>query len=331
MAIAGCPRCSKTVAIHEGRPYITSDGSVELWHLTCWVERDFPLEAKPILATSSALPPQRAPARSKRWIIPSITVAALVVIGTIEWLGTTPVQGITVVNAEPLHDDVQVWLHGKTSAHDDSTPRVYHAESRLEVRYPIPFVKGVPLDELYPSLYHWIHPVTSAPELTTDNPARGFGAGRIEIAERGDRPECGGGHCGIDLDGPRGRPVVAVAGGIAIRVEHAADGLDGLSGRYVRIQHDDGSLTAYMHLDEIAAGLHPGDRVDAGQVIGLLGMTAVKVPHLHFSLELPNHPHPIGEDTGDTHYIDPAPFLVRSVVRPKPERLQHKRVEKPKS
>jgi murein DD-endopeptidase MepM/ murein hydrolase activator NlpD len=322
MANPGCPRCSCAVAIHEGRPHINADGSIQLWHLTCWVERDFPREPVKISATPSALPPQRARAR-RRWIVPVGTVATLIVIGVIEWLGTTPVQAITYVNAEP-HTDEQVWLHGKTAAHDDSTPRMYRAESKLEVMYPIPFVKGVPMDELYPSLYHWIHPVTSAPELTTDNPQRAFGAGRAEIAARGDRPECGGGHCGIDLDGPRGRPVVAVAAGIVIRAEHALDGLDGLSGRYVRIQHDDGTMTAYMHLDEIAAGIHPGDRVDAGQVIGLLGMTAVKVPHLHFSLELPNHPHPIGEDTGDTHFVDPAPYLVRATIKPKPERHHDK-------
>ena len=31
-----------------------------------------------------------------------------------------------------------------------------------------------------------------------------------------------------------------------------------------RIEHDDGTLTAYMHLDDIADGLEVGDRVEAG-------------------------------------------------------------------
>ena len=83
------------------------------------------------------------------------------------------------------------------------------------------------------------------------------------------------GHCGVDLDGPEGRPVVAVADGVVVRVERHELGLDGKSGRYVRIEHDDGTLTAYMHLDEIADGLELGDHVDGGQYIGTLGATAV--------------------------------------------------------
>jgi hypothetical protein len=46
-----------------------------------------------------------------------------------------------------------------------------------------------------------------------------------------------------------------------------------------------------------------------------LGATAVfqSPPHLHFSLEVPAHPGLHGDVT-DTHYVDPAPFLVRSTI-----------------
>src|SRR5262249_27176939 len=98
-------------------------------------------------------------------------------------------------------------------------------------------------------------------------------------------------------------------------------GLDGRSGRYVRIEHDDGTLTAYMHLDAIAEDLQVGDHVDGGQYIGTLGATAVysAPPHLHFTLEVPNHPGAHGDNT-DTHFVDPAPFLVRAAIAPTPER-----------
>jgi murein DD-endopeptidase MepM/ murein hydrolase activator NlpD len=130
------------------------------------------------------------------------------------------------------------------------------------------------------------------------------------------RTECGAGHCGIDLDGPRGRPLVAVADGIVVRVELHELGLDGRSGRYVRIEHDDGTLTSYMHLDDVAP-LQPGDRILAGQYLGTLGASGVydAVAHLHFSLEVPNHPgHGPHGDTTDTHYVDPAPYLVRATI-----------------
>lgn len=188
-------------------------------------------------------------------------------------------------------------------------------------RYEVPSVDGQRLDEQFPSLLDWTHPVTGTAELMPEQGSRHFGAPRtgLDII----RPECGAGHCGVDLDGPRGRPVVAVADGVVVRVEHSELGLDGRSGRYVRIEHDDGTLTAYMHLDDIADGLEVGDHVDGGQYIGTLGATAVYAapPHLHFSLEVPNHPGPGRHgDSTDTHYVDPAPFLVRATIEPTPER-----------
>jgi murein DD-endopeptidase MepM/ murein hydrolase activator NlpD len=189
-------------------------------------------------------------------------------------------------------------------------------------RYPLPIYNGAPLDEEYPSLREWAHPVSDAHELMPEQASRHFGAERLGI----ERPECGAGHCGVDLDGPRGQPIVAVADGKVVRVEHSELGLDGRSGRYVRIQHEDGTLTAYMHLDDIAEGLEVGDTVEAGQLIGYLGATACyNAPaHLHFSLEVPNHPDLRGDIT-DTHYVDPAPFLVRATVLPAPDR---RRVDK---
>jgi murein DD-endopeptidase MepM/ murein hydrolase activator NlpD len=167
------------------------------------------------------------------------------------------------------------------------------------------------IDEQFPTLVAWVHPVMATRELYPPQEVRHFGAARKGV----ERPECGQGHCGVDLDGPRGTPIVAVAAGTIVRVERHELGLDGRSGRYVRIQHEDGTLTAYMHLDIVAEGLHVGDRVGAGQVIGTLGATACySAPaHLHFSLEVPNRPTEHGDIT-DTHYVDPGPYLQRATV-----------------
>jgi murein DD-endopeptidase MepM/ murein hydrolase activator NlpD len=132
-----------------------------------------------------------------------------------------------------------------------------------------------------------------------------------------DPTKCGSGHCGLDLAGPRGRPVVAVAWGTVVRVEHSASGRDGRSGRYVRIEHPEGVFTSYMHLDAIEADIKVGDEVVAGQVLGTLGKTGIHSgeQHLHFGLEI--------QIDGAVRYIDPTPFLQRAEVVPIPEEELH--------
>jgi murein DD-endopeptidase MepM/ murein hydrolase activator NlpD len=175
----------------------------------------------------------------------------------------------------------------------------------------IPLKDGDPLDERYPTLHDWVHPVTSTSEPVPVKSTRWFGAGRRGV----DREECGGGHCGVDLAGPRGQPVVAVAWGVVEHVEHSWMGRDGRSGRYVRIAHPDGVFTAYMHLDDIADGVDVGDEVQAGQMIGTLGKSGIvnAEHHLHFSLEIPGQ-------WGRPLYIDPSPFLHRARVVSVPDR-----------
>ena len=201
------------------------------------------------------------------------------------------------------------------------------APPSLDLRWPIPVVDGQRLDDQFPALVDWIHPVTGSDEHMPEQPSRHFGAERKGV----ERLECGAGHCGVDLDGPRGRPIVAVANGTVVRVELSELGLDGRSGRYVRIEHDDGTLTAYMHMDDVA-DVRVGQRVTAGQYVGTLGASAVyeSAPHLHFSLEAPRHPGSHGDNT-DTYYVNPAPFLVRATVTPKALTGQPVRDESPRT
>jgi len=304
---AACPRCARTVALHEGRPFITARG-VELWHISCWDARDRAEPAPPLAAPARRSRVPRVP----RVLAIAAVASAISPIALSHWAhGGPPPRRASLADVE-LRIDEPLAMRAALAAHDD-TP----VAPSLEARYPVPFVGDAPLDELYPSLRDWAHPVTDSPELMPEQASRWFGASRVGI----DRPECGAGHCGVDLDGPRGRPVVAVADGVVVRVERHELGLDGKSGRYVRIQHDDGTLTAYMHLDDVAEGLEVGDTVQAGQYLGTLGATAVysAPPHLHFSLEVPNDPSARGDIT-DTHYVDPAPFLVRSTILPAPDR-----------
>lgn len=299
--MGACPRCANAVQLHEGRPVVSATGAIELWHPSCWAIKDARgVEQVTIIAPS---PPRR-----------HVRVAAA---------GAAALAGIALFAAHVRPTHAANSLATIDLAAHESLPLKTITTTRenvpsLDERWPIPAEAGQRLDDLYPSLVDWIHPVTGSEEHMPEQPSRHFGAERKGIM----RAECGAGHCGVDLDGPRGRPVVAVADGTVIRVERHELGLDGRSGRYVRIEHDDGTLTAYMHLDDIADGLEVGDHVDGGQYIGTLGATAVysAAPHLHFSLEIPNHPGTLHGDNTDTHYIDPAPFLVRAKIVSIPDR-----------
>jgi murein DD-endopeptidase MepM/ murein hydrolase activator NlpD len=133
-----------------------------------------------------------------------------------------------------------------------------------------------------------------------------FGAHRS-----GRRPsECELGHCGIDLAGPVGTPVYAVADGVvlaAVRNEHRG----GRAGRYVKLGHDGVAKTYYVHLDEVRADLRPGSLVKGGEQIGTIGLTGVKrsAPHLHFGLAVNMGRAADSEYRTRFRYVDPEPLL----------------------
>jgi murein DD-endopeptidase MepM/ murein hydrolase activator NlpD len=291
------------VALHEGRPFVSATGAVQLWHASCWSVR----HARPVEEVTVIAPPP--PLGSRLFALAPRSAAAAAGVAVIAFVSfkvhaERPRASLAAISIDPGEPVIAVGTH---STEQEIAPPVPDDRAR----YPVPIVHDMPLDEMYPSLLDWIHPVTATDLVLSTQSTGMFGARRDGIM----RTACGQGHCGIDLGGPIGRPIVAVADGTVVRVERSELGRDGRSGRYVRIEHEDGTLTAYMHRDQIEEGLQVGDRVDGGQQIGTLGATAVvsAAPHCHFSLELPDIPGTHG-DNSSTHYTDPAPFLVRATV-----------------
>ncbi|HEY6002936.1 MAG TPA: M23 family metallopeptidase [Anaeromyxobacter sp.] len=87
-------------------------------------------------------------------------------------------------------------------------------------------------------------------------------------------------HYGLDLNGPRGAPVVAAADGEVVLARNAY-----YSGKTVVLWHGAGVFTLYFHLDRI--GVRPGAQVRRGERIGLLGATGRATgPHLHWSAKV---------------------------------------------
>jgi murein DD-endopeptidase MepM/ murein hydrolase activator NlpD len=94
----------------------------------------------------------------------------------------------------------------------------------------------------------------------------------------GCRPD--GSHNGLDWGCAIGTPIYATADGQVTVAQEDKSGY----GLHVRIQHD-GFLSIYAHLSQLR--VQPGDRVTAGQTIGLSGNTGNSTgPHLHFEIRL---------------------------------------------
>ena len=56
-------------------------------------------------------------------------------------------------------------------------------------------------------------------------------------------------------------------------------------GNHIIIQHDDGSVAQYWHLEQNGVYVQPGDFVKKGQIIGASGNTGYTAfPHLHFQV-----------------------------------------------
>jgi len=101
-------------------------------------------------------------------------------------------------------------------------------------------------------------------------------------------------HAGIDLAAPMRTPEMAAMDGVVLKAGPASG-----FGLAVYIQHANGDVTVYGHMDQIL--VTEGQVVKAGDVIALLGARGQATgPHLHFEVH-------VGGIQGEK--IDPLPWL----------------------
>ncbi|WP_344232932.1 M23 family metallopeptidase [Kribbella hippodromi] len=106
-------------------------------------------------------------------------------------------------------------------------------------------------------------------------------------------------HTGLDFAAPMGTPVDSVEAGEVIQADWA-----GAYGRQVKVRHADGTVTSYGHMSEFDVSV--GDKVQAGTMVGRIGMTGNTTgPHVHFEV-LPGGGSP----------IDPLPWLQSHGLNP---------------
>lgn len=97
----------------------------------------------------------------------------------------------------------------------------------------------------------------------------------------------------VDFAAPVGTPVLAARDGVVMQVqsdfERAGLNRERYAGRanFIRIAHDDGTMALYAHLKTEGVLARVGQRVRAGQQIGLSGNTGFTTgPHLHFVVQV---------------------------------------------
>jgi len=115
-------------------------------------------------------------------------------------------------------------------------------------------------------------------------------------------------HGAIDIMAPRGTPVLAAVDGTVRKLFTSKGG--GLT--VYQFDQAETRIYYYAHLDSYANGLHEGQVVEQGTVIGYVGVTgnaAPDAPHLHFAIEIlpptkewwkgtPVNPYPILTNSG---------------------------------
>ncbi|MCA1005689.1 M23 family metallopeptidase [Rhodococcus hoagii] len=106
-------------------------------------------------------------------------------------------------------------------------------------------------------------------------------------------------HNGIDIGASIGTPIYSAAAGKVISAGPASG-----FGQWVRVQHDDGTITVYGHVDTYVVSV--GQRVAAGQQIATVGNRGQSTgPHLHFEVWNPSG-----------RQVDPQAWLRKNGVAP---------------
>lgn len=126
---------------------------------------------------------------------------------------------------------------------------------------------------------HWRDAPPDATDTAFTLPAHGRMSGRFGL-RRFFNGEPRAPHAGFDIAVPRGSPVLAGSGGSVL-----ATGDYFFNGKTVFIDHGNGLISMYCHLDRIDA--QPGAAITKGQRLGLAGSTGRATgPHLHWSVVL---------------------------------------------
>lgn len=105
-------------------------------------------------------------------------------------------------------------------------------------------------------------------------------------------------HPGVDIAAPRGTAVIATASGTVVEIKKSM--VQAGYGNYIDIDHGNGIITRYAHLEDIRVKYK--QKVSKGLIIGTTGNSGGSVaPHLHYEVMR----------NGAT--VDPVEFMIRGL------------------
>lgn len=95
------------------------------------------------------------------------------------------------------------------------------------------------------------------------------------------------GRYAVDVAMPEGTPIIAARAGRVIKIDNSQTGRGSHpSGNFVRVLHDDGTMSVYLHLMRGSIRVQEGQRVQLGQALARSGNTGRSSgPHLHFVVQ----------------------------------------------
>lgn len=155
----------------------------------------------------------------------------------------------------------------KLEKNDDAIESAQAALSRAQAELDQAIKEGLAGESLLSGTGYFTHP---CPDATISS---GFGYRSFDNAV----------HKGLDLAAPEGTPYYAADSGTVTAATNGG-GDNGGAGNWIVIDHGNGLVTKYMH--SLVTFVSPGDRVERGQNIGLVGNTGQSFgAHLHFQVE----------------------------------------------
>lgn len=92
-------------------------------------------------------------------------------------------------------------------------------------------------------------------------------------------------HLGVDVLAPKDTPILSIMDGIVVFSDWTME-----AGNTIAIQHDNNIVSLYKHNSTLFK--KPGDRVNSGEAIAVIGNTGTLTdgPHLHFELWYDGYP-----------------------------------------
>ena len=283
-----CKTCNAYVAASAGHAKIVA-GRIAILCQPCASGRVVEPSGSPVCAADPivvARPPRRR--RDLRWVRRMAPASLMVPIAILFLASPTSGSGIGAAVVHAPGPDL-----------DESSMELFRVAAPEE---PLRHRLSIGHDDDLPVELTWYHPLAGPVRHLPHHAGRRFGAFR---GSRVPRPECGSGHCGVDLGSGAGPVVHAVLSGTVTRIVRDTGAR---SGRYVRLEHPEGYASYYMHLDVVNSELEVGMDVAAGEAIGTIGSTGIhhSAPHLHFAVTRLT-------ESGE-QYVDPEPMLENAVL-----------------